>query len=332
MAGSRTVLMVLTSILITMPPPLARSATGPLLRISERKIDFGTVDQFQQLHHSLVLRNEGDRPLRILKVETSCGCTAAVPADSIVPPGKEVKIDVAFSTREYEGPQEKTLTLRTNDPAEPVVRVAVLADVKPYVRMDPTVLHFDTVPRGDTPTQKVHFSADKGFGLAIGKVEGGEDHFKVLSQPVPSSKEEAVDVILTLRRDAPPGQFRTIFKIQTKGKIERTFDLLATGDVVSYFVVASDVRVRMPTLAQGKAVSTRIPITCAGNKPYKVTSVQSDLPYLTGQIIPNGPGYIIVLGVDPSAPAGDYMGKVDIRTTDPAQPAIQLIVKGFVRK
>jgi hypothetical protein len=305
---------------------------GPLLRISERKIDFGTVNQFQQLHHPLTLRNEGDSILRILKIDTSCGCTAGVPADSIVPPGKEVQIDVAFSTREYEGPQEKTLTIHTNDPGEPLVRVTVVADVKAYVRMDPTIIHFDPVHRGETASQKIRFSADKGFGLTIGNIDGGEDHFKITKEPAKSSNEEAIDLVFTLRTDAPPGQFRSIMKIKTKGKIERTFDLLATGDVISYFVVGSDVRVRMPTMADGKSATAHVPITCDGDKPYKLSAVVSDLPYLTAKLVQNVKDYDVVLAVDPKAPAGDYLGKVDIKTTDPAQPVIQLLVKGYVRK
>ncbi len=323
----------LVPILLLAPGPICRAGTtGPLLRISERKIDFGTVPQFQQLHHPLVLGNDGDAPLRILKIDTTCGCTAAIPSDSIVPPGKEVKIDVTFNTREYEGEQTKTLTLHTNDPAEPVVRIDVVADVKPYVRMDPTVIRFDPVHRGATPTMKVRFSADPGFGLTIGEIVGGEDRLAVKKEPERTSKEEAVNLYFTIRPDAPPGQFRAIIKIKTLGKIARTFDLLAMGDVISYFVLGTDARVQMPTAKDGQGATSRVAITCDGTKPYKLTEVTSNLPFLTGNLAQNGKGYDLVISVDPQAPGGDYMAKLEVKTTDPAQPVIQLVVKGYVRK
>jgi len=329
------------SIAVLLAPILAAAATasrsgamGPLLRISERKIDFGTVEQFQQIHHSLILSNEGDAPLRILKIDTSCGCTAGVPADSIVPPGKEVKIDVSFSTRDYEGEQEKTLTLHTNDPGEPLVRIDVVADVKPFVRMDPPdgIIRFEPVHRGATRTMKVRFSADAGFALTVDEIAGGEDRLTVKREPEKTSKEEAVNLLFSLRPDAPPGQFRAIIKIKTKGKIARTFNLIAMGDVISYFVVGSDVRMQLPTVKDGQGVSSHVTITCDGSKPYKLTKVTSNLPYLTGTILRNDKGYDVVIMVDAQAPAGDYIGKVDIQTTDPTQPVIQLLVKGYVRK
>lgn len=313
-------------------PAPARAATGPLLRIAERKIDFGTVDQFQQLHHVLVMRNNGDAPLKILKIDTSCGCTVGVPADSVVLPGTDVKIDITFSTREYEGPQEKTLTITTNDPGEPIVHIAVTVDVKPYVRMDPTTIHFDPVRKGETAAKTVRFAADKDFGLEIGTITGGEDLLKITTRKEPSSKEVVYVLTVALRPDAPAGQFRTLVKIEMKGRVTRTFDLLATGAVISYFVVKTDdIRLRMPTAVVGKSATARVEITCDGTKPYRLSGVETSLPFLTGEIVPQGKDFEIVLTVAPNAPVGDYKGKIVIKTTDPAQPEIDLIVMGYVR-
>ncbi len=77
-------------------PCRAAAGTGPILRISAREVDFGRVEQFQTFDRQILLGNEGDAPLRILKVESSCGCTVAVPSDSIVMPGREVRLDVSF--------------------------------------------------------------------------------------------------------------------------------------------------------------------------------------------------------------------------------------------
>jgi hypothetical protein len=316
--------------------PLAPEATagqlGPILRISERRIDFGMVEQFQQVHHSLKMANTGDAPLRMLKIEATCGCTAAVPADSVVLPGKEVLIDVAFSTRDYEGEQEKTLTISTNDPAEPLVRVVVTANVRPYVRMEPTVLPFGALKVGQTASQKVRFSSDPDFGMATGKIDGGESFFTVTRKDLSTPKENISELTFTLRPDAPAGKFRLIMKVEVKGKVTRNFDLLAFGDIVSYFILGTDdIRIRMPTASPGKPSISRLPITCDGTKPYTLTRVESSVSFLKCEIVPKGKDYDVLLTVDPKAPSGDYKGKIDILTSDPAQPTISMLVMGFVR-
>jgi hypothetical protein len=139
---------LVTSMLLAIPFGFGRAAKGPILQISDREVDFGRVEQFSTLEHQVLLGNEGDAPLRILKVETSCGCTVAIPSDSVVFPGRETKLNVTFQTKDVSGKQEKRIVLRTNDPAEPTVNIMVRADVRTLVRLSEDLVSFETIQLG----------------------------------------------------------------------------------------------------------------------------------------------------------------------------------------
>ena len=49
-------------------PGLASAASGPRMVIEEPRIDFGEVEQWDLLHHTFTLANEGNETLRIERV------------------------------------------------------------------------------------------------------------------------------------------------------------------------------------------------------------------------------------------------------------------------
>jgi hypothetical protein len=49
-------------------PALASAASGPRMVIEEPWIDFGEVEQWDLLHHTFTIANEGDETLRIERV------------------------------------------------------------------------------------------------------------------------------------------------------------------------------------------------------------------------------------------------------------------------
>jgi hypothetical protein len=330
MAPSRSVVLLLG--LLGLTTGFAAGTTGPLLRISAREVDFGQVEQFQTLDRQITLGNEGDLPLRIMKVESSCGCTVAVPSDSVVLPGREVKLDVAYSSKDSSGPQEKRIVLRTNDPAEPSVTIIVRADIRVLVRLSEDLVRFDPIKFGTSTTRRVRVSADKPPGLEIAKVEGGEKYVETKMTREDSATESVIWLDLKVRADAPAGIFReTVVLSTSKPKPTRT-KLTIAGSIVSYFVVPGEGRLRLAPIRSGQTTNTSILITCDGSKPYKLTEVDTGVPYLKGEILPrNETSFDLKITLLPSAGAGMFQQPIKLLTTDPNQPAIRFVVQGVVR-
>ncbi|MBD3162332.1 MAG: DUF1573 domain-containing protein [Candidatus Eisenbacteria bacterium] len=312
--------------------PLAGGQSGPVLRLSTREVDFGRVDQHQQVRDEVTLRNVGDAPLRILKVVADCGCAAGTPSDSTVLPGEEVAIGVAFSTRNYKGPQKKRITLETNDPAEPKAVIDVLADVRPFVRLDRERIRFPTVRHGETPTETVVIAADEEHGLEIVSVAGAEEILDWSAKPVASPGEVAYELSFSIRPDAPPGSFRERVRIETDGPPVPGTHVIVMGTVTSYFLVEGGTRIRFPTVDAGQSDQLSIRITTDGSKPFRLLRADSSSPHLVGEIASaGGDAYVLTITLKETAPSGHFRETVTLRTTDPQQKAIELEILGRVR-
>lgn len=130
--------------------------SGPRIQVDETVHDFGVVREGQPAVHVFLIRNTGDQDLEIRNVRTSCGCTAALLSDRVVPPGGEARLKVTYRTRGRPGPFRKTVTLFTNDPKVSTVQLLIRGEVKPtpkprIVLLPPVVNLGRVSPGSETP-------------------------------------------------------------------------------------------------------------------------------------------------------------------------------------
>jgi hypothetical protein len=92
-----------------------KSRSGPVMEIEPAEHDFGGVRQNQKLVHEFTVKNTGTDDLEILRIATSCGCTAAVTRDRIVKPGESTILEVTLETRKYSGVIQKSVSVASND-------------------------------------------------------------------------------------------------------------------------------------------------------------------------------------------------------------------------
>jgi len=79
------------------PPDMDQSASAPLV-FEPDHVDMGTVLEGKEAEALLRLRNTGDTPVHITRIETSCGCTMAEPAQYVLAPGALTQITVRVDT------------------------------------------------------------------------------------------------------------------------------------------------------------------------------------------------------------------------------------------
>ncbi len=94
---------------------------APKIVFDEMNYNFGTVKSGTVVTYSFKFKNDGKRPLNILKVKTSCGCTTTNLTSKTYKRGKRGSIDVSFNTSGRRGRQHKTITVITNDPKNPEI-------------------------------------------------------------------------------------------------------------------------------------------------------------------------------------------------------------------
>lgn len=92
------------------------------LAFREETHDFGTIDEQRgPVTHEFVFTNNSARPVKILKVQASCGCTTPGWSREVIPPGKEGFIQASYDPRGRPGFFNKSLTVTTDLEAEPVI-------------------------------------------------------------------------------------------------------------------------------------------------------------------------------------------------------------------
>ena len=111
-----------------------RPAAAPRIQVEPESFDFGKAQPGKTLRKEFTIRNFGDAVLVIEGVSTTCGCTAAISAQSRVEPGGRTALRVTFETRSYSGKVERQVLVRSNDPKTPLLQVRVSATVEPVAR------------------------------------------------------------------------------------------------------------------------------------------------------------------------------------------------------
>lgn len=112
--------------------------------------------------------NEGNKPLFIQKVESSCGCTQVVYPKTAIEKGQKGKIIATFDANQL-GTFEKYLLVYSNAderPALVVFKGKVVEEIQDFVgsypftigdlKADRNNIEFDDVNRGDMPQEKIH--------------------------------------------------------------------------------------------------------------------------------------------------------------------------------
>jgi len=105
----------------------------PDIGVATTRHDFGRVKQGDVVTTEIVVRNSGNKELRIESVATSCGCTSAQVKPKIIASGGEGKLVVRYDSGSHpdKGPIERHVYIASNDPEKAEVDVVITADVQP---------------------------------------------------------------------------------------------------------------------------------------------------------------------------------------------------------
>ena len=110
----------------------AAPAAGPRLVVEPASWDFGKVvsstgERLRDVSKEFTLRNSGSEDLVIESVTTTCGCTLVGEYDKVVKPGRSTALQVKINLPKLEGPIEKAVLVRSNDPEHKTLSIRLSA-------------------------------------------------------------------------------------------------------------------------------------------------------------------------------------------------------------
>jgi hypothetical protein len=224
----RTPLIVLIVLLLS--TALAGAVHGPSIKFDKEVHDYGKVMYGETVTEEFILTNTGDQPLTIGKLRASCGCTKAVKGSSEVPPNGHTKIVAAFDTTGMKaGRKQKFVTVYSNDPQRPEVKLTLFADVIRQLSVEQDTLAA-TVPRtADHVTfpMKITNSSDKP--VTISEVKAQPDTAPAELQPgrLVVGPHTSVPFSVTVKLMEEPGRafWNGRFKLETDHPKEKEIDI-----------------------------------------------------------------------------------------------------------
>ena len=137
------------------PSPVPSTGEAPRIVFEELVFDFGMMYQQEEVSHEFAFTNQGNGPLRIGRVQSTCGCTAAIATQGEIAPGESGVISITFRSGRMRSRVTKHIYVESNDPLEPRATLTVTGEVKEEVEVVPRGIYIGTVLVGETLERSV---------------------------------------------------------------------------------------------------------------------------------------------------------------------------------
>jgi hypothetical protein len=212
----------------------------PRAVFKETTHDFGQVKQGDVVTHEFVFKNAGGAPLLVEKVETTCGCTAALVSEKKIAPGKEGKIKTTFDTRGYSGRLSRYIYLISNDGENTRRELSLVADIQvpPSARIDVDRYNLDMglVLEGESPSALVVIKSGGERELKVEMAHEDVRFFsggKPLVSPFFLPTGESREVEIRFPPQAKTGVMRDYVLVKSNDPVRSTLSIYVSRYVVS---------------------------------------------------------------------------------------------------
>lgn len=180
-------------------------AAAPKLTVQNTEYRFGQVMQGKKVDHTFTFKNTGDAPLHILKVRSTCGCTAALASAKTIPPGGTGEVKVSFDSTRFHGPVLKSIYMYSDAPKLGEVHFALRGlVVQPLAVAPPQVIFAKMLP-------------DEVKEVSINVVNNSPDELQ-LQRPVTTSSP---DLTASLEAGKLPAGKGTKLHIKVKAHVRK---------------------------------------------------------------------------------------------------------------
>jgi len=267
-------LLVLTACATTGQAIPDEDRTGyPRIVFATEGHDFGRQERHRTLTHIVTFQNGGRTSLDITRIDTNCGCAAALLSRRVIPPGGRGRIEITWQTGAVAGKRTKTMEVTTNDPRNAVARYPMTIDVIGDAYLDPTVI----VVRGTRAEGAVeaHFDVvalDAGKRLRITGVKTSHEGITARVSPLPpDDRRIGHRVHLSFGPALGAGRFRERVSVLTNSRRDPALTIDVIGSVARQ-VLAVPERLYFPRV-EG-TVTRSVILTRRDGKPLVVHRIE----------------------------------------------------------
>jgi hypothetical protein len=236
--------------------------------------DFGVVARGTDAKYRLKITNSNPQTVHIADVTTTCGCTAARPAQDTLAPGETTFVEITMNTVKFEGHKPSSVTVVFDRPAHAEVRIPIHAFIRRDVVLTPGGARFGSITRGSAAEQTIDIAYAGRGDWKIKEILNKNPN--VVTELV-ETRRDATNVNyklhLTVSQEASVGDFRDQLTLVTDEQPNPYIPLLVEGRVDGAYTVSPEV-VSFGNLAPGQRKTVNVVIR--GKKPFLVERIESE--------------------------------------------------------
>jgi hypothetical protein len=345
-----------------MTPLLCAAQLVEPIQFQDKTYDFGDVPEMEgPVKYEFTFTNRADRPIKILAVQPSCGCTTPGWTKEPVEPGKTGVIKASFDPKGRPGYFNKSLTIATDFDANPIVLQIKgnVVDRKSDMGQNDLV-----VENGNLRFRNSSFNVGKVFINKPARVtefpvyNAGSDTIKLLRvqapaylkvnmSPLPPRGRGVLKISFDARLKNQFGFVTDGFALATTDRkkpekpftfyatVEESFGSLSAEEQAKAAVLwVNDYQVDLGRLRNGVAVQRKVTFKNKGKKELQLRYVQSNCSCLVVKLTkkslkPNEEAEL-EMTLDPTGREGLQNKAITVYSTDPINPVQRILVKGYI--
>jgi hypothetical protein len=242
---------------------------------SQHKIDFGLVAHGSDTRHRIELYNPYNETVHILKVDTTCGCTAGTPSRKTVETYGKAYVDVVMNTWKFKGHKNSNVdvTLQYEGGQPLTVRVPIHAEIRQDILVNPGSVNFGTIARGEEATKRIAVKVARP-GMQLTEVRTGKGFLSAdISERSRSAGETVYEVAVKIDPAAPEGAITDRVWLMTNDR-QAPYVPVAVSAVVEPDIVVATPTISVGTVAAGSQNKQRVVLR--GVKPFKIEDIRPE--------------------------------------------------------
>jgi Protein of unknown function (DUF1573) len=320
-----------------LPPVASAQSNSARAVFSQINYQFGKALAGAVLEHDFALKNEGDAPLRIFRVQMASPLIVTAMPISVAP-GMEAYIRVKLDTSTLRGRFPGEIQVVLNDPALPVADLSFEGEIVPRVEFLPAPAFFLGTHRGEARQASIEIINHDPEPLRIEDIRHPTDIFTTTLETLEEGRRYRLTLLM--KPDGPSGRHSQDIVLKTSSRSQPTIAVAANTlllervytfpDEVDFGTLRLSDLERSPELLQELA-QTLMVYQFAG-KDFRV-KVRTDLPQLElrSERGPQEDRYQNTLTlIREKLKTGTIRGSIFIETNDPEFQSLVVPVLGNI--
>ena len=298
--------------------------------------DFGTIMQYTSNEFTFAFKNAGNGTLKIERTQATCGCTAVAPSEEPIAAGKTGELKVTFNSQDFSGPVHKFITVYSNDPDKPEVRLELKASILADLVCTPMQLNFGEIGRKSEQKElqvKLFSPSGRKFKVLHAKPSLAYLKAEVVSLPADANQPEGPVYLIKVSIDGTPpaGGFTGSILVQTDIEKAKPITVTVMGTVHARTEVTPP-KVFFGVVCLGEMPTRELIVRANQWEGLKVEKVDAPpaLSILAEEAV-LGKEWRVAVTFKGPAPEGLYKEKIMIHLNDDEMKQVEVTVFAMVR-